>query len=157
MQNRWIYVIIAVIMISIAALIFPILMDGGDDILRDNQTDTGTNVVNTGGSGTMTLSQPLYDDSVDWVTTMTSNVGSDTAVASTYNSTTNLLTMTGLVGTPMAAGTRNITCTYQYDNTDGFTGLKNVVEVAPLIAWVGIIFSFGFFSLMGLRTLRRMD
>jgi len=141
---------IPVIALAIVIIIFPVLLNGADSILRDSQTDTSTGVTSALGSGTMAFTQPLYADSVDWVTTVTSSSGTDTPVASTYNGTTDVLTLTGLTHT----GTRTLTANYQYDQTDTYTGLGDVVTVAPLIVWVGIIMGVGMTAFVGYRKLR---
>lgn len=153
MDGKWNNTIIAIIVIAIAAIMFPLILDGSDEILRESQTDISTNIVAAAGSGTVPLSQPLYDGDVTFVTSVASSSGTDTPVASTWSS--DVLTVTGL--TWAAPATRTLTTTYQYDQTDDYTGLSEIVEVAPMMIWIGIIMGFGFVALFTVRAVRKKE
>jgi len=146
-DSKWISTIIAMVFLSIVIMIFPIAMDGISNALSTSQADAGVGVVNTGGSGTMTLSQRLYDDNVLLIASVTSSSGTDTPVASSYVGATDVLTVTGLSW----AGTRTLTTTYIYSSTDDYAGLKDIMEATPLILWVIIIFGSGVVTIFAVR------
>jgi len=146
-SNKWTNTFIVIAMLSFVIMIFPITMTSIESSLMDAQVDTATGVVDTVNSGTMTLSQPLYDSSVTYVATVTSSSGTDTPVASTYAASTELLTVTGLTW----SGTRTLTTTYTYSLTEDYPGLKDVMEVTPLILWVIIIFGTGAAGIFAVR------
>ena len=152
MNKKWTGLIISVVMLSIIIIVFPLVMEGSDDILRTRQTDTSTNVIVAANSGTMPLTAPLYDGSegVDWVVSVTSNSGTDTPAASTWAN--NVLTVTGLT---WGGATRTLTAVYDSDNTVQYTGLQETVEVTPLLMWVGLMILTGAGALFGVRALRR--
>ena len=151
LDGKWHNTIIAIVVIGILAIMFPLILDGSDTILRDNDTDIEANVTAAAGSGTVTLANPLYDGSVNFVTSVASSSGTDTPVASTYSTSNKQLTITGLA----FAGTRTITTVYRYDLTDDYTGLSEMVEVAPLMIWIGIIIGFGMVALFTFRATRK--
>lgn len=140
--NAILKLLMPIVALSIIILIFPVLLNGSDNILRETQADTSTDIVAPAGSGTVPLSQPLYASDVDWVTTITSSSGTDTPVAGSWS--LDVLTITGLtwVGSP-AAGTRTIVTTYEYDQVEDYTGLGDIIEVAPLILWVSVVVGYG--------------
>lgn len=141
-DKKWTSLLIAIVFIAVIIVMFPLILDGADSTLRDSQTDVATGVASSGTpnySGTMSLSQPLYDDSVSYITSVSSSSGTDTPVASTFDSSTDILTVTGLSYT----GTRTLTTAYQYDQTDSYTGLGAIVEIAPMILWISVIIGVG--------------
>ena len=146
-NNKWTNTIITLVILSIIIWIFPIMMDGLGISLATTPTDASVGVVATGNSGTMTLSQPLLDDSIAFIASVTSSSGTDTPVASTYAAATDLLTVTGLT----FAGTRTLTTTYTFSATEGFPGLNPIMKFTPLILWVIIIFGTGVASIFAVR------
>ena len=147
MSSKWTNTFVGIAVIAVVIMIFSMAMDGIGNTLSDTYADTATGVVDTTNSGTMALSQPLYDNSVAYIASVTSSSGTDTPVASTYTASTNLLTVTGLTFT----GTRTLTATYTYSATEGYAGLKEVMEVTPLILWVILVFGSGVVGILTTR------
>lgn len=131
-------IVMAVIGIMIAFIMFPTVMDSANDAATDPQTDALTSTTGVGETtDTVTLTQPLYDDSVTNITSITSTNGADTPAASTYASATRILTVSGLA----ASGTRTFTILYAADATSNYMGLKEMIQISPMMILILIIFA----------------
>jgi len=119
----------------IAFVMFPMVLDGADDIKTDAQTDVLYSSTSGSTTDDVVLTEDLYEDSVNSVSSITSTNGSDTPTAQTYTSATDTLTVAGLAAT----GTRNLTIAYSADPLSGYTGLSSMVNFGPLIIFLGII------------------
>ena len=122
----------------IAFVMFPMVLDGADDIKSDDQTDTFASCSTGVGETTydVVLTKDLLDDVVTNVTSITSTLsGTDSPTAQTYVASTDTLTVAGLA----ASGTRTLTVNYEADALSGYTGLDSMVNFGPLIIFMGII------------------
>ena len=129
-------VVIVFIMIMVAIMMFPMLMDSFDDMQVDSATATANSTTGVGETtDTIALADPLYEDDVANVTSVNSDNGSDTPTASSYAAATDTLTVAGLA----ASGTRVLTIAYNSEALDGYTGLKDMVRLAGFILFAGLI------------------
>jgi len=130
-------VIVGIIMVAIMFIIFPIVMDASHELQTDVYTQTESDV--TTGSGEtaadVVLDEALWDDSTTHIDSITSDNGSDTPVAGTYTAATKTLNVTGLA----ESSTRTLTITYEYDALTDYTGMGELVAVAPLLLFLGVI------------------
>jgi len=129
-----------IIMIMVSFIVFPLVMTGTHEVRTDPATATG-NVTTGGGITTGTVSLAgnggLYQDSTDSITSLTSDLGTDTPTASSYNVATDVLTVGGLT----AASTRTVTVAYEYDATTDYTGLGSLTSLAPTLVFLALLFS----------------
>lgn len=91
---------------------------------------TGANVTSYG----VTLSQELFSDKT-YNAVITSNVTADAPIPSSYVSSTQVLTVTGLE----ASETRLLTITYQIDSLEDYFGASLGARVWPLMLVLGVI------------------
>lgn len=129
-------VVLGVVAISVALLMFPLILDGAEEIATDATTDIEQKTTGVGEtSATVTLTSDPWNNAVANITSVTSSTTTDTSpTASTYNASTNVLTVTGLA----ASTTRTLTVGYNYNAVSSYTGMENVVEIAPLVVFSGM-------------------
>jgi|GEM_PF-2392748 len=140
MKTFGIGVVISLVALALVINVFPIMLDGIHDMRSDATTVTNNSTTGVGETTEdVTLTTPLLEDSVSYVTSVTSDSGSDTPVAGTYSSSTDVLTITGLA----ASGTRVLTINYTGNVIDDYTGLENVAKVTPLMLYIAVIFGGG--------------
>ena len=151
-QGTW-KMIIGIVGIAISLIIFPIILTGAEEIVTAPSTDISQVTTGVGvTSGTMTLTNDPWNNSVNNITSVTSSTTSDTnPAASSYNSSTNILTVTGLA----ASTTRTLTAGYNYSDISSYTGLESVVEIAPLMLFTALFIGGGLMSYSGYRAMRR--
>ena len=135
MGNATLRIVGGIIGCMIAFVMFPMVLTGADEIQIDDQTDVLSSTTAGVTTDDVTLTEPLYDDDVTNVTSITSDNGSDAPTADSYATATRVLTVGGLEAT----GTRSLTILYEADATDGYTGLGSMVKFGPLIIFMGII------------------
>ena len=126
---------ITIISIMIMFIMFPLILDSTHDVRTDEEVDTFAAISTGVGETTanVTLTRELWDEETTSVTTITSTL-SETPTASSYNSTTQALTIAGLV----SSNTRTFTVAYDYGALDDYTGMDSMAGMAPLLIFMGI-------------------
>ncbi len=144
-MNKAVLTIIGVVVIVI---MFPLVMGA----IHNSQTDVMTvefpGCVVAGGQTTVTLTVDPWKDRTSSITSVTSSEAGATPVASSYNTTTNTLTITGLG----AVTPQDITVTYDYDATADYTGLGEMMGLTPLLIWIAIIGAIAFGGFMFVKS-----
>lgn len=130
-------VLMGIIMVAVMFVLFPIVMDSSHELQTDSLTQAEAAVVTGVGETTadVVLDEALWSDSNAYVTSVTSDNGADTPVAGTYVAGTQTLTVTGLA----ASDTRTLTLVYEYDGLTDYTGMGQMVAVAPLLLFMGVL------------------
>ncbi len=132
-MNKALGVAVGIIMIAIAFVVFPIIMDASDSILAPEKTQAITVPTASGvTTATLTLTDGVYENDKANVTLSSSNAN-DTPVVSSASGKS--VVVTGLE----ASSTRIMNVTYASDALDNYTGLAAIVKVAPLIVFVSIL------------------
>ncbi len=129
---KFIGVILGIVIICI---MFPIALTAIHNAQTDSKTDTFNACVVSAGATDVVLTSDPWKDRTGSITAITSSDPGAVPVASSYNTTTNTLHITGLG----AVTPQNITVTYDYDNNADFTGLNDIMGLTPLLMWIGII------------------
>lgn len=121
---------VLILLLILAIMFLPDLTDATHEMIVEQQTESA--VVATGAgetTGDITLTQPLYSSETQYVNTVTSSYGSDTPVASSYDSTSGNLTISGLA----ASQSRTLTVNYDYDATGEYVGLRSGGKMMPTL------------------------
>jgi len=127
--------LISAILIVMALLMLPIVIDGVHGALTDRITDAFPGCVVAGGATDIVLTEDLYNDDTTWVSTLTATGAGAVPVAGVYTPGTNSLNVTGLgADTP-----QDLTATYDYGVAGDYAGLDPVTGLIPLLVVVGII------------------
>jgi len=117
--------------------LYPAIIDSFSETITEPTTDLGNITTGAGEStGNITLSEDLYLDRLSVISVLTSDHGPDSPVATSYDSTTNELFIGGLA----ASQTRDITCTYIYDDIQDFENSREVLQMGPVALVVSHIF-----------------
>jgi len=130
-----------IVMIMIAFIMFPLVMDSTHDLQVDPQSDVFAD--ETTGVGETSVDVVLTYNNYPGDTTgftLTSDNANDTPAASSYTDATKTLTVGGLE----AEATRDLTVAYEYDALTDYTGMGSLVSMTPLLLFVGLIFGAGF-------------
>jgi len=135
--SRIIEPIFGIILIFVAMALFPgMVMEPTHEMLTDSAVASGNVTTGVGEtSGTLTLQQGLYDDDTANVSSVTSSLGTDAPIASSYVAATRHVTITGLT----ASQTRELTVSYLYDATSSLTGMGQAGKMGPMIMFLGIL------------------
>jgi len=144
---------ISVLFIAVGLIIFPVILDGVSSNLahQASQSDTQSGVTTAVGvsTGNVTLTQTLYLNDVNEVTSVSSNI-SETPVADNYTSP--LLFLTGLT----ANTTRTITTVYDYsDLLASYSGLYTFLLVLPLLVLISFVSASVISGFLGIKGLTR--
>lgn len=132
-MNKALGVAVGIIMIAIAFVVFPIIMDASDSILAPEKTQVITVPTASGvTTATLTLTDGVYENDKANVTLSSSN-SNDVPVVSSASGKS--VVVTGLE----ASSTRIMNVAYASDALDNYTGLAAIVKVAPLIVFVSIL------------------
>ena len=123
---------LGILLIIIAFILFPLLLNSFSDITREEVTST-TGVAETTGS--ITLNSGLFEDNVDYVVSIDSSDDDDLPVASEYNSVTKALVVTGLDD----SSTRSLEATYYTERDDDYT--SSLSSVAPFLIFASLLVS----------------
>lgn len=135
--------VMAIIAVMIGIMMFPSLIDSTDSIQYDSITQAANSATGVGETTEdVVLTDPLFEDNTANVTTITSDNGADSPVASSYTSSTDTLTVGGLA----ASATRVLSITFEADQLSGYTGLSDMVGIGPFIIFAALIIA-GFASL----------
>ena len=118
----------------IVLLLLPAVIGAINDFQQADQTDEFTVATGDTTQSSVTLSQDLYDDATRNAS-LSSNLTSDTPIASTYTTATNALLVTGLTGN----STRRLTVEYGIDNLGDYTGASIAIKVWPMLLVLGSI------------------
>jgi len=139
MSNNIMKTVGGIIALTIAFLVFPLIMASSHEVHTDEESSAYQVVTGVGETtAPVTLTRSLYDADTNNVESITNTwSGTETAVASSYVSATKVLTVGGLV----ASGTRTLTIAYDYDATTGYTGLGEMIDLAPFIIFMAILLS----------------
>lgn len=119
----------------IVIILLPATLTSIDDFRAKDQIATYN--VDTGGgvtTATVTLVEDLFNDLTANVT-ISSNSTDDAPIASSYSSTTNVLTVSGLI----ASESRQLTVTYKIDALADYFGAGTGARVWPLMLVLGVI------------------
>lgn len=133
------------LIIALAAILFLLpVPDGIRDFVSDLSTDTFESTVTAVGvtNATVTLTDPIYDDNRNFATVTSSNT-TDVPVISAYNSTSQNLTVIGLV----EDATRTLTVEYSVFNIYGGDAVEEFTSLMPFI-WIIICFAFPIVALV---------
>jgi phosphoribosylamine-glycine ligase len=129
-----------IVMTMIAVVMFPLIMDTTHDLQTDSTDDSFAG--ETTGVGETSVDVVLTYENYPGDTTgftITSTNANDTPVASVYVNATKTLTVGGLE----AEGTRDLVATYEHDALTEYTGMGSMVNMAPLLLFVGLLFGGG--------------
>lgn len=125
----------SIIAAGIIILLLPAMILAIDQFRLVDQEDPFNET--TGGaetSVTVTLSQDLFNDETSNAS-VSSNVTDDAPIASEYNSTTNVLTITGLE----ADTSHYLTVTYSIDRLGDYFGAAAGARVVPVLLILGVL------------------
>jgi len=136
-MNKAMGIVMVIVAVAIAYMVFPIVLDSGQELRTASQSDEFAAVATGVGetAADVVLTEDLWSDDNGFVTSITSDNANDTPVAGTYTAATNTLNVTGLE----ADGTRTLTVVYDTAGLDDYTGLDPMVAVAPLLLFIGIL------------------
>ena len=145
-------IVLGVIGIILVVTLFPTVLTGfmglwdvaaaQVDIQEDVTTALGVEI------GNVTLTQTLLNSEVANVDSITSNI-TETPVADNYTSP--LLYLTGLT----ANETRTLTTTYDYGIRDTFVAFPTVIQIAPVVLFLSMLFGSGYLVVSGARKYRK--
>ena len=126
--------VIGLIGIGVVIILMSVIMSGLKSSATDSRQDLFS-VTTTGGEttaivGTQELPWKALTSSVQ---TITSNYASDYPLCEQVSG--NEITIEGLA----PSETRVVTITYLYDANQGFMGASSMLDIVPLLLWVGII------------------
>jgi len=126
-----------IIMVAVMFVLFPIVMDSSHELQTDVYTQVEAAVVTGVGevAADVVLDEALWDDSTTHVTSVASDNVADTPAVGTYTAGTQTLNVTGLA----ASDTRTLTVIYEYDALTDYTGMGQMVAVAPLLLFMGVL------------------
>lgn len=130
-------VLMGIIMVAVMFVLFPIVMDASHELQTDAYEQVEANVV-TGAMETdadVVLDRALWGGATANVLSITSDEVTDVPVANTYTGATNTLNIRGLA----ADDTRTLTITYEVDALTDYTGMGQMVAVAPLLLFMGVL------------------
>jgi len=130
-------VLMGIIMVAVMFVLFPIVMDSSHELQTDVFTQAEAAVATGAGevAADVVLTEALWNDSNTYVTSVTSDNVLDTPVAGVYTAATQTLNVTGLA----ASDTRTLTIVYEYDALTDYTGMGQMVAVAPLLLFMGVL------------------
>jgi hypothetical protein len=126
--------VIGLIGIGVVIILMSVIMAGLKSSATDSRQDSFS-VTTTGGEttaivGTQELPWKALTSSVS---SITSNYASDYPLCEQVSG--NEITIEGLA----PSETRVVTITYLYDANQGFMGASSMLDIVPLLLWVGII------------------
>ena len=126
--------VIGLIGIGVVIILMSVIMSGLKSSATDSRQDqfsvTTTSGQTTAIVGTQELPWKALTSSVQ---TITSNYASDYPLCEQVSG--NEITIEGLA----PSETRVVTITYLYDANQGFMGASSMLNIVPLLLWVGII------------------
>lgn len=130
-------VLMGIIMVAVMFVLFPIVMESSHELQTDVATQTEAAVATGIGevAADVVLTTALWADSNTNVVSVTSDNVLDTPVAGTYTAGTRTLNVTGLA----ANDTRALTLSYKIDALTDYTGMGQMVAVAPLLLFMGVL------------------
>ena len=132
-MNKMMAVVMMVISIAISFVVFPIITDATRGLLTDDVTQTVASATTANGTYVATVQDEIYDEDVDSVISVTTDVQADNPVVSAVSGKT--ITITGL---NTSAADRTITIKYQKPALTEFTGMAQIVKIIPLLVLVAI-------------------
>lgn len=122
--------VLVIILIILAVSYVPDLITATDETIKD--ADTITANVTTGAAettGTVTLTNALYNSATTEVTSITSTHGGDNPTPSSYSATSRVLTVSGLE----ASQTRTLTVIHNYDALANYTAAGPTARFGPTL------------------------
>lgn len=132
-MSKMMAVVMMVISIAISFVVFPIITDATRGLLTDDVTQTVASATTANGTYVATVQDEIYDEDVDSVISVTTDVQADNPVVSAVSGKT--ITITGLT---TSATNRTITIKYQKPALTQFTGMTQIVRIIPLLVLVSI-------------------
>lgn len=131
--KSFLFVLVAAILI-----LFPVTQ-GAYDFKTDVREDTKYIETAAGvTTGNITLVKSVYDDDTSTIT-ITSDLYTDTPVFTSYNSTSRLVTFSGLT----ASEDRTITVSYDTDALTDAPAIAEFINILPFLWWAFIIMLIG--------------
>jgi hypothetical protein len=130
-------VLMGIIMVAVLFILFPIVMTSAHEL----QTEEATQVEAAVATGMGETSAPVVLDTALWsgasanVVSIVSDNILDTPAAGTYTAATRTLNVTGLA----ADDTRELILVYKVDALTDYTGMGQMVAVAPLLLFMGVL------------------
>lgn len=133
------------LLIVFCAILFVIFTPGFFTALDNASSDEITNITaeltTAAGqtSANITLSNLIYNSTISKITSISSNISSDTPAAFTFNALSKILTISGLA----SDSTRTIEITYrsESENLDPM-----MLMIFSILRWLWVFFMIGFFG-----------
>lgn len=128
-------VVMGVVAIAIVFIVFPIILNGVDEIQTDVAIQTAAGVETTSGTtATLTLSTALFATRAADISAISSDESGDTPTVSTVSNGTVVV-----IGGLATSATRDLGVTYYVDALTDYTGLSSIVGVSPMLIFIGIL------------------
>lgn len=142
-------VLMGIIMVAILFIMFPIVMTSAHELQTDETTHTEAAVATGAGefAADVVLTDPLWADEAASVISIASDNVDDTPAAGTYTAATQTLNVTGLA----ESDTRTLTIVHETDALTDYTGMGQMVAVAPLLLFMGVLGAMVFGLYQGFR------
>lgn len=130
-------IVLGIIMVAVMFVIFPIVMTSAHELQTVDYSQTQDGVTTGVGETTATvvLTEDLWNDSITHVVSIHSDNGNDTPAAQSYTTATNTLTVSGLEDD----SSRTLVVTYKMDRLVDYTGMSAMVQLAPMLLFLGVI------------------
>lgn len=127
---------IGLLLVVVAFLVFPLVLDSFDSVGRAEATNTATVTTGVGvTTGNVTLHNSLYENVVTSVNNITSTDNDDAPLSASYATATKALAISGLDGNT----TRTLTVTY--DTARNEYNLAALTGFTPLIVFLVLLLS----------------
>jgi len=135
MTKKFQAILVSVILIIVALLLMPLVVDGVHDARTDTVTEAFPGCVVGGGATDVVLAHALYRGVEVDVTAITATGAGAVPAFNTWTAGTLTLNIDGLgADTP-----QDITVTYDYDAVGGYAGVGSIVGLIPLFVVIGIV------------------
>lgn len=139
-MNKGIGAAIGITFIIVAFMFFPNVVDTTEeikvkDVDEDHLVSTGAGVT----SANIVLYDDLYDSNLTYVDEIYSSDGSDTPVATDYNTVTRTLTVGGLA----ESTDRTLQIDYRTDALEDVVGIRQFGNLAPFLIMAALIATGG--------------
>lgn len=122
--------IVGLLIIIVGFILFPILLTAFDNLDR-TEIETSATVTTAGVTvGDITLNSGLYNDNLDSVVEISSTDSDDTPAPSSYNSTTDVLKVSGL----QQSTSRTLTVSYYTERDTGY--ISTLLPITPFIIFL---------------------
>ena len=128
--------VLVIIAVMIGIQLMPMLMGSLGNLQEDPGTASKNSITGVGETtDTILFTDPLFEDNIAYVSSITSDNGGDTPAAASYTAATDTLNISGLA----ASGTRVLSIAYTADGLDGYTGMSDMVKLAAFIIFIALL------------------